>query len=395
MRKLAAHYIFPISGKPIKNGYIELTDSGVITEIGELENESESTEFYNGILVPGFINAHSHIELSHLQGKFTRGSGMAGFIRQINELRESTQKEERIRRVEQEMDNLYNQGVSAMADISNCDESFAAKSSSKLYTRTYLEVFGTEKKDVKEVIDNVLKLSETAANYGIDAAPTPHSCYTMSPELLRESAYWGLKSGFISYHNQESFEEEELIISGTGALAQEYKGRGLSTPPVTGKPALDYFIDQLRMLGREKFEENILLVHNIATNQASIDKANAHLSNATWVICPLSNLFIHNTLPPLRLFMEKNLRIAIGTDSLSSNAELSIISEIMTIMENFREIKFEEILKWATINGAKALNRDVDFGSFEVGKTPGVVHIDNIEWETLSPTRESRSKRVI
>ena len=395
MRRLAAHYILPVSGKPIRNGYIDLNNEGVIIGIGELNSESESTEFYNGILVPGFINAHCHIELSHLKDKFTRGTGMAGFIRQINSLRDSSDRAERIKHIEDQMHSLYEAGVSAMADISNCDDSFAAKSVSKLYTRTYLEVFGTEKEDVDKILKAVLKLADIAGGYHIDAAPTPHSCYTMSPELITESARYGLMAGFISYHNQESFEEEELLINGSGALADEYRGRGLSTPPVTGQSSLIYFIERLRKLGREKFDESILLVHNTATNALSIDMANAHLSNATWVVCPLSNIFIHNTLPPLRLLQQKGVSIAIGTDSLSSNSELSMISEMRTILENFPDIPFEKVLEWATINGAKALNKGNIFGTLDIGKRPGIVHIDNIDWNNFTLTKESASKRII
>src|SRR5690554_2676383 len=152
MRKIAAQYLFPLnSKKPISKGLLILSDSGEVLDIRELKEEEESTEFYNGILVPGFVNSHCHIELSHLKGVFQKGTGMAGFIRQINMLRESVSKEERIAALEREMDTLYSAGVSAMADISNCEESFETKSKSKIYTRTFLEVFGSEPEIALEV----------------------------------------------------------------------------------------------------------------------------------------------------------------------------------------------------------------------------------------------------
>ena len=113
-----------------------------------------------------------------------------------------------------------------------------------LYTRTFLEVFGTEPQDCGSVIGGVRKLSEEAASSGIDAAPTPHACYTMSPELVTAASAEGLAAGYLSYHSEESQEEEDLLISGTGALADNYHGRHLSTPPVTGKPSLMYFVDR-------------------------------------------------------------------------------------------------------------------------------------------------------
>ena len=395
MRTIAAQIIFPISSEPIYNGYVKVDSSGEIISIGKLDGEIESTEFYNGIIVPGFINSHCHIELSHLKDAFTQESGMAGFIRQINKLRLSVDENDRKEALKNQMQILYDQGVSAMADISNCNESFEIKSKSQVYTRTFLEVFGTETKDVENIIYNVKNLEIEADKSGIDAAPTPHSCYTMSRRLLKETLKAGLERGFISYHNQESREEEELLISGKGALAAEYKSRGLSTPEVTGKPSLLYFLEIINEVRKTPVQEHILLIHNICTNQESIDKAKEVLQNAFWVLCPLSNLFIHRELPPIGLLRSNGVTIALGTDSLSSNTILSITEEIKTIQKYFSSIHLNEILTWATINGAKALKKYSELGTLEIGKKPGIVLIDNIDFENLKLTDASISKRLI
>ena len=395
MRTIAAQYIYPLNSQhPIRRGRITLNDEGVIIGMGEMSEESESTEFYNGILVPGFVNTHCHIELSHLKGKFSRGSGMAGFIRQINRLRESAGKEERLNAIEVEMEQLYRSGVSAMGDISNCDESFEIKAKSPIYTRSFLEVFGTEEKDVPDIVTSVKKLAESAAQYGLDAAPTPHSCYTMSPGLIREISCEALKSGWLSYHNQESWEEEELIKNGRGPLADEYNGRGLSTPPITRKPALLYLLSMIRELTLPKNGRNILLVHNTFTNEESVDTALNMPDNLFWAICPLSNLFIHNALPPLEMLRKKRASITIGTDSLSSNDKLSIVAEIECIHRYFPNIPLGEILEWASFNGAKFLRKENELGSFEIGKKPGIVLIDNIDWNNMKITAKSISHRL-
>ena len=86
-RRIAASYVYTLeSDQPLRNGYVEFDESdGTILEVGVCENP-ESEEFYQGALVPGFVNAHCHVELSHLHKKFRKGTGMAGFIDQINEL---------------------------------------------------------------------------------------------------------------------------------------------------------------------------------------------------------------------------------------------------------------------------------------------------------------------
>ena len=395
MRTISANYILPITGEPIKNGYLKIDDKGEIIEIGTLTQEKEDIEFYNGIICPGFVNAHCHIELSYLKGYFNQGGGMSDFINQINSLRLAVEKDKRIESISNQMQYLYKQGVNAMADISNCNESFEAKRNSKIYTRTYLELFGSEPKDAENVLTNGLELEKEILEFGLDGAITPHSCYTMSPKLLEETAFQGLKSGFISYHNQESPQEEELILSGTGELAENYKGRNLSTPPVTGKSALIYFIDRLLAKNTSPIKENVLLVHNVVTNQESIDYAKEHLENSSWVICPLSNIFIHRQLPPLGLMRKNNLNICMGTDSLSSNTILSIIEEMKCIQDNFSDIPLTEIFEWATINGAKALNKTNELGSLEVGKKPGIVLVENVDCKNFKLTKESFSRRLV
>lgn len=394
MRKIAANYIYPITSAPIKNGYVKLDDNGTIVEIGQLDKECEDTEFYNGILCPGFTNAHCHIELSHLKGLFKEATGMSGFINQINELRCAAEEPERRKALEEQIDKLYNEGVSAMGDISNCSESFDKKASSPLKTRTFLELFGTLPEEAEDVIASGKALEDKAKEFGINAAITPHSCYTMSPLLLARAAQEGLKSGFLSYHSQESPEEEELIISGTGALAENYKGRNLPTPPVTGKPALLYFLDRLRSFSEVPVKGRVMLVHNVATNQESIDAALTTLEEPFWTICPLSNIFIHRQLPPLDLMRKNNLAICLGTDSLSSNHILSIAEEIKCLQANFPHIGLDEILVWACYNGARAIGYESELGSFEQGKRPGVVLIDNIDWDNFKLTEKSRSRRL-
>lgn len=399
MRIFTSDYIFPVVSDPIRDGYVMTDDEGYVLKMGaarELNPPALSVaEYFPGAIVPGFTNAHCHIELSHLKGAFSKGSGMSGFINQINALRECVDKNGRIGALETEMRSLYRQGVSAMADISNCDESFECKAHSPIYTRTFLEVFGTDPAETDIIVEGARELAAEAEELGLDAAPTPHSCYTMCPELLREASVAGLKSGFLSYHSQESGQEEELIRHGTGELAENYKGRGLPTPPVTGNSALMYFIDNLRKVLRSPIRGNILLVHNVVIDQQSIEYAKQWLRSPYFAICPLSNIFIHNQLPPLGLMRENGLRITIGTDSLSSNDQLCMVAEMKCIQDHFPEIPFAEILGWATINGAEFLGKDDMLGSFEVGKKPGIVNIECFDVAHMRLTDKSSSVRIL
>ena len=238
------------------------------------------------------------------------------------------------------------------------------------------------------------KLSEEAASSGIDAAPTPHACYTMSPELVTAASAEGLAAGYLSYHSEESQEEEDLLISGTGALADNYHGRHLSTPPVTGKPSLMYFVDRLLKVHEPPFDEHILLVHNVCLTQEALDYALGYLKNVWWTVCPLSNIFIHNALPPIPLMRKNGLRITAGTDSLSSNDTLDMVKEMFCLQEAFPEVPTGEIVRWASYNGADFLSKTAVLGSIELGKAPGLVWVKNMD-AYARLTSASASERII
>ena len=392
-KQITAEFVYTLAGaEPIRNGFVEYDDhTGEILAVGACP---EGVAVSQGAIVPGFVNAHCHVELSHLHKKFVKGSGMAGFIDQINALRDWAGREKKQVLVKEWMDKMWNDGVSAMADISNDDSSFDVKASHNIYTRTFLEVFGSEPEMCEGVMKDVTELQKVADAAGIDAAPTPHSCYTMSPQLLSESAAAGLKRGYISYHSQESQEEEDLLLTGTGAMYENRVRNGMSTPPVTGESSLKYFIQRLAQAHEAPYDERILLVHNVCLAQDDIDAAKKVMNNVWWAICPLSNIFIHNALPPIDLMRKNGLAIALGTDSLSSNDDLDMVAEMICLHTNFPEVPMNEILTWASLNGARFLSKEAELGSLEAGKKPGVVRISAID-ENGFVTADSKSERVI
>lgn len=392
-KRVTAEFVYTLTdAEPIKNGYVEFDDTtGEILSTGACEPGEDVAA---GALTPGFVNAHCHVELSHLHKKFVKGSGMAGFIDQINALRDWAGREKKQELVKEWMDKMWKDGVSAMADISNDDSSFDIKASHSMYTRTFLEVFGSEPEMCEGVMADVMQLQNVADEAGIDAAPTPHSCYTMSPQLLSESAAAGLKRGYISYHSQESQEEEDLLLTGTGAMYENRKRNGMSTPPVTGESSLKYFIQRLAQAHQAPYDEHILLVHNVCLSQDDIDAAKNVMNNVWWAVCPLSNIFIHNAMPPIPLMRKNGLAIALGTDSLSSNDDLDMVAEMACLHAEFPEVPMSEILTWACLNGARFLSKDDELGTFETGKKPGIVRISGVD-ESGFVTSDSRSERVV
>jgi len=393
MRRIAAQYLYTLlSTEPVRNGFVELEDDGTVIRTGVSPDPAAEPVFYDGAVAPGFVNAHCHVELSYMKGLFRKGTGMAGFIDQINELRDTKSLGEKVRDLSEAMDSLWEQGVVAMADISNCDDSFAVKARHPMYTRTFLEVFGTEPEDCAAVMDGVRKLKKVADGFGIDAAPTPHACYTMSPELVTAVSVEGLKSGFLSFHSEETEEEEEMLKYGTGKMWENRRRAGMSVPPVTGKSSLLYFIDRLLAGRPAPFDEHILLVHECCMDQEGIDAVKAVMNHPFVAVCPLSNLFIHNTLPPIDLMRRNALKICVGTDSLSSNDDLNIVDELYCLQRNFPEVPLGELLTWASRNGAEFLDKP-EFGTLAPGRRPGLVLVDHLDADGRL-TAASKSRRL-
>lgn len=390
--RVYAKYIYPLGGAaPIRNGYVDYDPAdGTILGFGGCESIPEDATVLDGAVTPGFVNAHCHVELSYMKSLFKRGTGMAGFIDQINALRDTAPLQEKLSDIQEQMDSMWRSGVSAMADISNCEDSFAIKAASPMYTRTFLEVFGTEPEDCAGVMASARELCSKAAACGLDAAPTPHACYTMSPELLKASSEDAIRAGFLSYHSEETPEEEEMISSGSGRLWNNRKAAGMSTPPVTGGSSLDYFLDTI---GPVK-DANVLLVHEVCMSAEGAARAQEMIPNVFVALCPRSNIYIHNALPPVEMLRRSGIRLALGTDSLSSNDSLDMASEMLCLQENFEGLSLGEILSWSCEGGADFLGKGDILGSIAPGKRPGLVLIDHLD-ESGRLTTASSSYRIV
>lgn len=392
MMRHTAEYLYTLTSRePLRNAFVERADDGTVLAVGFCP-EGEKVE--EGVLVPGFVNAHCHAELSYMKGLFRKGTGMAGFIDQINALRDTLSPEERFNALQSAFDTLWDQGVVAMADISNGADSFALKARHPLYTRTFLEVFGDRPEDCSAVMRQVLDLQQSARAYGLDAAPAPHACYTMSPQLLTAASVEGLKSGFLSFHSEESAEEEEMMLSGSGPMWENRLRNGIQPPPVTGTSSLAYFLDRLAAGGLSSpVPGKVLLVHECCLTPEGAALAKARLQEPYIALCPLSNRFIHRTLPPVELMRRSGIPLCVGTDSLSSNDALCIVAELYCLQKAFPALALGELLEWACLNGARFLGKEAVLGSIEAGKKPGLVRITSVrEGDTL--TAESKSVRV-
>jgi aminodeoxyfutalosine deaminase len=397
VRKIAATYIFLGNHPPIKNGILTCSPDGTIVEISgsnEKITEQSGLEFYSGILVPGFVNTHCHLELSHLKGKIEEKTGIGGFIGKINQLR--NQETENTEKAIQVADRkMWAAGTVAVGDISNSTLTLETKKSSKIFYHTFIESFGFHPSRAERAFDYAQFVQFQFKEKGLSNCIVPHSPYSVSKLLFEKiKANAIAEKSILTIHNQESKSEDEFFKNGVGAITNHLTnnlGIDISHWEPTGKSSLISILQYLPA------ENELLLVHNTFTEKEDLDelKKIRSVDNTFFVFCPNSNLYIENQLPPVLLFREENLNICLGTDSLASNHELSVLAEMITLQIHFPEIKLEELVSWATLNGAKALKMEDRFGSFEVGKNPGVNLISGIDFKTMMLTEKSKVKRLI
>ena len=136
-----------------------------------------------------------------------------------------------------------------------------------------------------------------------------------------------------------------------------------------------------------------ILVHNSFTSAEDIQAVHGNMNNAFWCLCPNANQYIEQTMPPIELLRNNNATIVVGTDSYASNWSLNILDELKTIQLHHAAIPLAEMLQWATINGARALQMDKHLGSFDKGKKPGVVLIENAD--DLGSLKNATSRRIL
>jgi cytosine/adenosine deaminase-related metal-dependent hydrolase len=396
MRYITADYIFPISSPPIKNGVVVVDDYDKIMEVfSQLTTSnfpvpipSEKLQTFKGIICPGFINAHCHLEISHMKGMISEKTGLTGFISEFlqkRNLAEETNLQEKIIEAENEM---VANGIVAVADISNNDSTFSQKEKSNLFYHTFIELFDLVPIKSNETFNAGKKLQ--TSNHKLQTSITPHAPYSVSVELLKMISNEVGKKTIFSVHNQETESENELFINKTGKLFELFKQLGINLQhlPVTGKSSLQSYLHLFPK------ESKILLVHNTYTRKEDIQFAHQYSKKIYWCFCPNANLYIENRLPDYNIFIEENARCCVGTDSYASNWSLSILDELKTISKYAPQIALQTLLKWATFNGAEFIGIENQFGSIEKNKKPGLNLIENVDLKNLRLTEKSRIRKL-
>ena len=400
-RKFRADQLFTGYQLLDKDTVLITDEQGVVESILPYAEAGDEVEYFPGILSPGFINCHCHLELSHMKGAIPEKSGMTDFVLAVVQQRHHPD-ENILAAIEEAENDMLQNGIVAVGDICNNTLTLPQKKKGRLYYHNFIEASGFVPSIAEQRFARSLEFFNAyAQQYALPIESNsivPHAPYSVSPELFKRIIHFP-GNHILTMHNQESIAEEELFIHNKGDFQRMFEGMkiDISFFQPSGKNSLQtvlpYFLRN----------QTLILVHNVTTSEKDITylkkvgssspdsplplklqgakptlpsaEASEGKPDLFFCICPNANLFIGNGLPDIDLLIKSNIPIVMGTDSLASNRQLSILEEIKTLQHHFPKLDLLQLLQWATINGARALQLEEMLGSFEKGKRPGVLLI--------------------
>lgn len=374
-RKIASNWLWTPEGF-LRRPLVTLDDGGRILDVRTCDapDREPFTEFHAGLLTPGFVNAHCHLELSALRGRIPEGCGFAGFARAMGEVRGLADEEERRAAIAAADAEMTRGGIVAVGDIANGEAAFDVKSAGRIAYRTFAEFFGLRTM-AADGLRPLLRHPRTSL--------TPHSVYSVQDAPFRALCAEGTAP--LSIHFMESPAEAELF-AGRGPLHEWYARAGFVCD------FLHYGSPAERLVRSIPAERPLILVHACCVGEEEVRRILAHLTAPVyWCLCPRSNRYISRLAPPVALLRSLGARICLGTDSLASNRSLSLLDELRAL----GGVPLRESLRWATLGGAEALGLDDALGTVAPGKRPGLNLLTGLDFERMALTPDTRVKPLI
>jgi cytosine/adenosine deaminase-related metal-dependent hydrolase len=356
---------------------IETSADGTVISVQDGPNPD--AVFYEGILMPGFVNAHCHLELSHMKGAVPEHTGLIPFLKSIPKHRNDFSDEQKKAARHNAYRELVANGIVAVGDIANTTDTLDVRALDEMHFYTFIESIGfIEANAARSFGYAVQSYDAFAAQHSgskrLQQAIVPHAPYSVSPALFRLIDKHG-EGVIISIHNQESEEENKYYTAKQGNVQDLLHTLGIddSLFQPSGRSSLQSYLDWLSP------GHPFLFVHNTYTKREDVQYAHKKLKEVYWCLCPNANLYIEQRLPDIDMLISEGANICTGTDSLASNHQLCLLSELHSIKKHYPHISWETLLSWGTGNGAKALQLQDVIGTIAVGKKPGIVQVIDLE----------------
>jgi len=380
MRILHADAVVTGDADVLRDAAVVVDGRGAVVDLGPAgdllpRHAGLAPERVRGVLLPGLVNAHTHLELSAMRGQVRGGAGFVPWVEQMIGVRAESRPEDDSDAIEQAVADLDAFGTSAVGDISNSMSAVRPLARRGFVGRVFHEVFGIERGPLEERVAALPKIVEERVGEWptpeLVYTPTPHTLYTTHAAVVRRLARDARERGSrISLHLAEHAAERRFLEHGDGPIPGWYEARlklrrDLLEWPGKSPIAL---ADDLGALG-----PHAICVHLTDARPDELELVARR--GAPVVFCPRSNLFIETRLPPLLAARAAGLLPGLGTDSLASNASLDVLAEARALADRFSSVPARDLVRMATWEGARALGRD-DVGRIALGARPGIFAID-------------------
>src|SRR5690242_2878920 len=381
MLRIRAGSVHPVTAPPITDGAVLVADDGRIAAVGAHAQVPDPTgarrvEFPDAVLVPGLVNTHTHLELTHLAGRNPERE-FSRWIRAIRALKDATTPEEFDHSAEQGVRDCWTAGVTCVADTGSTGAPLRALARLGARGIYYHEVFGPDPADraasLAELQAAVVRLAPVAtsrARLGV----SPHAPYTVSEPLYRAVADFARREALpLAMHLAESREETALVRDGAGSFAEALRARGIAVVARHCSP-----VQYLLQLGVLERATGWLCIHCVQVDER--DVALLRDAGATIAHCPRSNRTHGHGAAPLASFRTAGIPVGLGTDSVVSAGDVNLWAEAAAA-----GLDGEDALRMLTIDGARALRLDGEIGSLEVGKQADLAVFPSIALHRPTP----------
>ena len=377
MNRYHATWLVPIEGEPIHNGWFTV-DHGRIVALGRraANDPAPGIELGHVAVLPGLVNAHTHLELSYLRDRIAPSESFTGWARQIiyeRRKQPNLRAPEIMSAIAAAVAECLRCGTAVVGDVSNTLAPFAQLAESVLAGVVFWEIIGFKIDRPEDLVAHAIgELGTLPATGHVRASLAAHAPYSVAPLLFREIKKAVARLPFVpcSVHLAENVEEVELLETGGGPWRALMKDIG-SWNHEWDAPG----VGPVRYLDDMGFLDNRLLaVHGVQMSKA--DLARLKERGTTLVTCPRSNGHTGAGLPPIADFYGSGVRVAIGTDSLASSPDLNVFAEVATLRALAPSVPAASLLASATIEGARALGFDADYGTIEPGKLARLVAVE-------------------
>ncbi len=358
--------MWPVTSPPILNGAVLVDGHGRIAAVGPeagvpAPGEATVLRYPAAALLPGFVNAHTHLELTGLRGRVPEPD-FYQWIQHIRRAKEETPEESYLEWAREGVREAWRHGTTTVADTGTSGAVVRALTELGGAGVVYHEAIHPDPRKAEVTLATV---RDTVARLRGEAGPrvaigiSPHAPYTVSRELYRRVAEYARAEGLpLAGHIAESAAEVEFVRAQRGPFAEAWQRRGIPLDPPAASPVR--LLADLGLLGAD-----FLAIHAVQTDPDDWDALAA--AGSAVVACPRSNARHGHGVPPLSRYLERGLRLALGTDSVASVDSLDLLADAREARV-IAGISPETVLRLLNLDGARALGMENDVGSLEPGK---------------------------